>query len=130
MPSSFMRATREQNRLRMLVYGPPGAGKTWTALTFEQRLALAAGPDVPVAVIDSERGRSTKYEGDRPTPDAPPFRFDVCVLDNYSPATYTSKIEEAGSLGYFALVIDGIGHAWGGPGGILDLHDAMGGNRF
>jgi hypothetical protein len=132
VPSSFVKATREQNRLRMLLTGPPGSGKTWTGLTFAQRLrlALGTGPDVPIALIDSEHGRSTKYQGDRPTPDAPPLDFDVCVLKDYSPATYTSKVEEAGRDGYGVLIIDSLAHAWGGPGGVLDLHDAMGGNRF
>jgi hypothetical protein len=134
MPGSFLPATREQILLRLLLTGPPGSGKTWTVLSLSQRLALAlaleAGADVPIAVICSEHGRCAKYAGDRPTPDAPPLKFDICVLDEFSPAAYTRKIEAAGSEGYRILVIDGISHAWSGPGGILDLHGSLSGNSF
>jgi hypothetical protein len=131
MPSSFVPATREQILLRLLLTGPPGSGKTWCSLSFGQRLALALalelGVDVPIALIDSEHGRAAKYLGDRPTPDAPPFKFDICVLDQFSPAVYTNKIEEAGRSGYRILLVDGLAHAWGS---LLDLHDSLGGNRF
>lgn len=95
---AFKRATKEQSKLRLAIFGPSGAGKTFTALR------IAAGLGGTVAVIDSERGSASKYS-DR-------FEFDVCDLTDKRIAGYVEQIREAGRAGYAVLIIDSLSHAW------------------
>lgn len=123
--SRFQQATRKKLRLRMAIDGPSGTGKTYTALRFAFTLAGDTGR---VAVIDTEHGSASKYEGE--SPDGIPFNFGVLELTNYAPTEYTAAIQEAGREGFDVLVIDSLSHAWIGEGGALDLKDKQGGNSF
>jgi hypothetical protein len=93
----FKKATKKQSKLRAAIFGPAGAGKTFTAL------AVAGGLGKKVAVIDTERGSASKY-ADR-------FGFDVCELEGRSIDHYVSAINDAGS-NYDVLIIDSLTHAW------------------
>lgn len=116
----FRKATVASRTFKILLAGPAGAGKTYTAL----RMATALGG--PIALIDSEHGSSEIYAGD--------FDFDVLVLDSYHPQIYMAAIDAAVEEGYGTLIIDGLSHAWFGPDGVLNLVDAVAGkyagNRF
>lgn len=96
--SSFRKATKAQAKLRAALFGPSGAGKTFSALR------IATGLGGSIAFIDSERGSASKY-ADR-------FEFDVCDLANKTIDGYCKVIKEAGSAGYNVLVIDSLSHAW------------------
>lgn len=93
---TFTRATKERAKLRLALFGPSGAGKTYTAL------GIASGLGGRVAVIDTERGSASKY-ADR-------FEFDVLELPKTDIATYLEGIRAA--AGYDALIIDSLSHAW------------------
>jgi hypothetical protein len=93
---AFSKATKKQSKLRLALFGPSGAGKTYTAL----RLATGIGGNI--AVIDTERGSASKY-ADR-------FGFDVLDLQQKDIKTYTEAIKAAS--GYDVLVIDSLTHAW------------------
>jgi hypothetical protein len=93
---SFKKATLEQSRLRLAIYGPSGAGKTYTALR------IATGIGGPIAVIDTERRTARKYSRT--------FDFDVNELDTRTIDAYVQAIQEA--KGYNVLVIDSMSHAW------------------
>lgn len=95
---SFTKATKAQAKLRCAIFGPSGAGKTFTSLR------IASGIGGKIAVIDTERGSASKY-ADR-------FDFDVLDLDDKSIETYVGAIKAAGSAGYDVLVIDSLSHAW------------------
>jgi hypothetical protein len=92
----FKKATKEKAKLRCAMFGPSGAGKTFTALS------MATGLGSSIAVIDSERGSASKY-ADR-------FEFDVIDLEKKTIDEYVKWIEEA--KGYDVLVIDSLSHAW------------------
>jgi hypothetical protein len=94
----FTKATKEQAKLRLALFGPSGAGKTYTAL----RMATGMGGNI--AVIDTERGSASKY-ADR-------FEFDVLELDTRNIATYCQAIGAANRAGYNVLIIDSLTHAW------------------
>lgn len=94
----FTRATKQQALLRCALFGPSGAGKTFTALR------IATGMGGPIALIDTERCSASKY-GDR-------FEFDTCDLSDRRIDGYIGAITEAGSAGYRVLIIDSLSHAW------------------
>lgn len=115
--SMFSKATKKKQRARVALMGPPGSGKTYTALTIGKALGNR------IAVIDTERGSASKYSGDVAD-------FDVAELDGtYSPKAYVAAIRAAADAGYDVLVIDSLSHAWEGSGGILSQVDQKGG-RF
>lgn len=96
--SGFKRATKAQAKLRAAIFGPSGAGKTFTSLR------VATGLGGPIAVIDTERGSASKYS-DR-------FTFDVLELEDQSIAGYVEAIRQAAEAGYAVLVIDSLSHGW------------------
>lgn len=94
----FKKAEKHGSKLRLAIFGPPGSGKTMTAL----RIAKGIGGNI--AFIDSERGSASKYS-DR-------FNFDVVNLEKKTVEEYTACIRAAAAEGYNVLVIDSLSHAW------------------
>jgi hypothetical protein len=94
----FQKAVKSKSKLRCALFGPSGAGKTFSALS------IAKGIGGKVAVIDSERGSASKY--------ADKFEFDVVDLEKKSIDEYVQFIQEAGNAGYSVLIIDSLTHAW------------------
>jgi AAA domain-containing protein len=105
----FTLATREAVKARIALTGPPGSGKTFTALT------LATGLSGRVAVIDTERGRAKEYAGTFSFHHFAPVRFD--------PRELVRLLAVAGQHGYGAIVIDSLSHYWMGKGGALEFVD-------
>lgn len=136
---SFKPAVRRKSKLRMALDGPAGSGKTLSALRFAFALAKSIadplGRAPRVAVIDTESGSASKYQGDNL--DGVPFEFDVMELSDFAPDRYTEAIKAAGlasfgdgTRGYDVLIIDSLSHAWTGKGGALEMKDKQGGNSF
>jgi hypothetical protein len=98
MTFQFKKATKQQAKLRMAIFGPSGAGKTFTALR------VATGIGGRIAVIDTERGSASKYS-DR-------FDFDVLELEDANIDVYQQAIRAAGQGGYNVLILDSLSHAW------------------
>ena len=94
--SNFKKATKEQAKLRLALFGVSGSGKTYTALR------IATGLGGKIAVIDTERNSACKYS-DR-------FDFDVCNATKPSIENLKMFIEEAKN--YDVLIIDSMTHAW------------------
>lgn len=92
----FKKATKEQSKLRLALFGVSGGGKTYSALR------LATGLGGSIALIDTEHGTASKY-ADR-------FDFDVCNLDKATINNVLMCIEKA--KGYDVLIIDSLTHAW------------------
>jgi hypothetical protein len=107
---AFKKAVRSNVMLRLALMGPPGAGKTFSALAIATRLGAGR-----VALVDTERGSALKY-ADR-------FGFDHLELERHSPDDYIAALEAARQGGYKALVIDSWSHAWSGRGGALEMVD-------
>jgi hypothetical protein len=99
--AGFKKATKAAAKLRAAIFGPSGAGKTFTSLRVATGLAGSGGR---IAVIDTERGSASKY-ADR-------FAFDVLELDDQTIDGYVAAIREAAAAGYAVLVIDSLSHGW------------------
>ena len=92
----FHKATKTKSKLRLALFGPSGAGKTFTALQ------IATGIGGSIALIDTEYGSASKY-ADR-------FEFDTAEAHNPSIDTLIEIISGAGD--YSVLVIDSLTHPW------------------
>jgi len=98
MAMQFQRATKKACKLRVAIYGPAGAGKTYTALR------MAKGIGGRVAVIDTEAGTSEKY-ADR-------FEFDVLKLEQPTIDRMIEAWKAAVDAGYRVVVVDSLSHVW------------------
>ena len=128
MSFTFAKATKKQSRLRMDIEGPPGSGKTFTALKIATGLLSPGGK---IALIDTERGSASKYSWDpdlyppgTPIPEGR-FVFDVLELDNFAPSKYVEAMILADSMGYEVTVVDSLSHAWNAKGGALEMADKI-----
>jgi hypothetical protein len=95
---AFKKAVKSQSKLRAAMFGPSGAGKTYSAL------AIASGMGGKIALIDSERSSASLY-ADR-------FNFDQVDLVEKTVDEYVRYIDEAAAAGYDVLIIDSLSHAW------------------
>ena len=98
--AGFKKATKAAAKLRAAVFGPSGAGKTFSGL----RIATGLADGKPIAFIDTERGSASKYSDH--------FDFDVLELDDKSIEGYVDAIQLAAAEGYEVLIIDSLSHAW------------------
>lgn len=99
-------------KLNIALWGPSGAGKTYTALALAHRLGQR------VAVLDSEHRASALYT----------TRFPARIaemVEPFSPERYIEAIHDAEAAGFDVLVIDSLSPEWDGPGGCLDALAAL-----
>lgn len=95
---------------RALLHGPPGSGKTRTAMIVA---SVLAGDDGRVLVIDTERESALTYADD--------FDFDHLPWDApFGPRELGDCLAELGDR-YAAVVVDSLSHFWRGDGGTLDI---------
>jgi len=109
---AFTRAERKRAKARILIEGPSGSGKSYSAIR------LAKGIGGKIAAIDTEHGSLSMYSD--------VAEFDVMELSApFSPDRYCAAIREAEQAGYEVLIIDSITHEWSGEGGCLDIKDKL-----
>ena len=118
-------AVLEKVPLLVGIVGPPGGGKTYSALRMAKGIQ-AACPG-PIVLIDTERGRAAKY--------APEFPFLHLQFEPpYKPEDFLTAINNALTHKPAAIIIDSMSDEHEGEGGVLDWHDAeiskMGGNEW
>ena len=116
----LQKATRKKTKLRLNLSAPSGAGKTYSALLMAKGLV---GDWDKIAVIDTENGSASLYEhlGAFNTIElTPPF----------SPERYIQAIKACVDGGMECIIIDSSSHEWSGPGGCLEINDALAASRF
>lgn len=106
--------------LRMALSGPPGCGKTYSAIAIARALV---GPEALVTLIDTERGSSRRYLRPRG-----PFLFAPVDLEDFHPRRYIDLLRASAEAGAPAVIVDSLTHAWDGKGGVLEIVDTTGGD--
>ncbi len=102
-------AVRPALKGRMMLSGPPGSGKTRTALMLAEVLAEGG----PVVVIDTEKESALTYADD--------FTFKHIPWEApFDPRELTGDILAAGDI-YDVIIIDSGSHFWRASGGTLDI---------
>lgn len=116
----FEQATKAEAKARIALSGPPGSGKTYTALT------LAFGLGKNVVVVDTEHGTASKYVG------VNGWEFKRFNARSYSPLSLVEILGAAAGEGFDVLVLDSWSHYWEGTDGMLEQVDRRGrnGNNF
>lgn len=117
---AFVKAVKEQSKLRLALCSLAGYGKTFSSLSIGTAIGammreLKQG-DGRVGLIDTEHRSAAKFGGR--------FDFDTATLTSYSPLAYVEKIHEAEQAGYDVIIVDSLTHAWAGKGGALDQKDS------
>ena len=116
---TFEPATKAGAKARIALTGPPGSGKTYTAL------ALAFGLGRGVVVVDTERGTASKYAG------LNGWEFQRLNVHSYSPQSLVEILGAAAGQGFEVLILDSWSHYWEGIDGMLEQVDRRSGaNKF
>lgn len=119
MANGFKKAVRENLWVKVLLSGPSGAGKTYSALRLATGMVAKTGGS-GVAYVDTENRRASYYANE--------FDFDVIdMCDPYTPEKYIDAIEMAVNAGYKVIVLDSLSLEWMY---LNDVHDKMPGNSF
>jgi len=108
-------ATRGEEPLLIGLVGPPGGGKTLSALRLARGIQSVRGGDI--VLIDTESGRSRKYCGQIPfhhVEFAPPFT---------SP-DFLAAIQQQLGRNPACIIVDSMSDEHEGEGGYLEFHDA------
>lgn len=118
-------AERGNDPLLIGMIGPPGGGKTYSALRIARGMQKVRGGDI--VVIDTEGGRAKKYADD--------FKFlHVDMKPPYKPTDFLEAIKQQLKKIPAAVIIDSMSDEHEGTGGVLDWHgkevDRMGGTDY
>jgi len=109
MAIPFRRAKAEQAALRLGMYGPPGSGKTFTALLIAEGLAKISGKRI--AYCDTEHGTDF-YCKAVPSRRVHPEAFDFDAIYTKSVTETAEAIKTLSDEEYGVVVIDSISHMW------------------
>ena len=107
--AGFRKAKAEQAAIKMGIYGPPGSGKTFTALLLAEGLAGVSGKRV--AYVDTERGTDFYCKSVPPRP-VHPDAFDFDALYTRSITEVLSSVKSLSADEYGVIVVDSITHLW------------------
>jgi hypothetical protein len=107
--AGFRKAKCEQAALKMGFYGPPGSGKTFTALMCAEGLAKLAKKRV--AYCDTEHGTSFYCQTVKER-SVHPEAFDFDAIYTRSLSEIDAAIRGLNPAEYSVIVIDSITHVW------------------
>jgi hypothetical protein len=107
--AGFRKAKAEQAALKMGIYGPPGSGKTFTALLLAEGLGKLTNKRV--AYVDTEHGTDF-YCKAVPTRQVHPEEFDFDALYTKSITEVLASVRGLKPDDYGAVVIDSVTHLW------------------
>lgn len=109
MSAKFAKAEPQQARLKVSMYGPPGSGKTLTALLFAEGLARVRSKRI--AYVDTERGTDF-YAQKVPARAVHPEAFDFDAIYTKSLSDVTDAVRGLSPDEYGVVVLDSVSHLW------------------
>lgn len=107
--AGFRKAKAEQAALKIGIYGPPGAGKTFTSLLMAEGLAQASG--LRVAYVDTEHGTDF-YCKAVPSRAVHPEAFDFDAIYTRSITEVIEAVKSLKPAEHGVVVLDSITHLW------------------
>ena len=107
--AGFRKAKAEQAAVKLGIYGPPGSGKTFTALLLAEGLAAVTGKRV--AYIDTERGTDFYCQAVK-TRAVHPEAFDFDAIYTRSITEVLAAVRGLKPEEHGILVLDSITHLW------------------
>ncbi len=107
--AGFRKAKAEQAAIKMALYGPPGSGKTFTALLVAE--GLAALTKKRIAYVDTERGTDF-YTKNNPARVQHPAAFDFDAMYTRSITEIVTHIRALNPAEYGVVILDSITHIW------------------
>src|SRR5689334_21629374 len=109
---TYRPATRDATAPLIMLAGPPGVGKTYSALRLARGLV---GPEGKIFLADTDNGRAKFY--------ADEFQFQHLNLhEPFRPVVFENAAVHAQRQGADCLIIDNFMHEHMGPGGLLEWH--------
>lgn len=114
----LQKANRQRSKMRLLLQGASGSGKTMSALLLAH--GLSGGDWSRVAVIDSENHSANLY--------ADLGAYNVLpLLAPFTPEKYVQAITVCEEAGMEVIILDSITHEWEN---LLDYHGSLPGSSF
>lgn len=107
--SGFRKAKAEQAALKIGMYGPPGSGKTFTALLIAEGLSILSKKRI--AFIDTEHGTDFYCQA-VPTRGVHPGAFDFDALYTRSLTDALASVRELSAEQHAVIVVDSVTHLW------------------
>jgi len=107
--AGFKKAKAEQAALKLGMYGPPGSGKTFTALLLAEGLGKLSNKRI--AYIDTERGTDFYCQA-VPTRAVHPDPFDFDAIYTRSIMEVIVAVRNLNHDEYGVLVLDSVTHLW------------------
>lgn len=99
----IQKATKASQKLKLLLQGTSGSGKTYSSLILATEIAKKF--NTKIIYVDTENGSASLYSDK--------FDFDVVELTNHSVNSYIETMQEIKNLPeYGVVVIDSITHEW------------------
>lgn len=112
------KADRKKSRIRLLLGGASGSGKTYSALLLAK--GLTGGDMSKVLVIDTEGASAEFYSAGELA------GFHILELSApFHPDRYVQALRAGEQAGYAVIILDSITHEWNGAGGCLDIHQTF-----
>ncbi len=105
---AFKKAEPEQGFLKASMYGPPGSGKSFSALLFAE--GLAKRDKKRIAYVDTERG--TDFYAKKAPRLVHPEAFDFDALYTTSLSDVLENVKSLDPEVHGVVVIDSISHLW------------------
>lgn len=111
----YRAAHRDKTAPLIMISGPPGTGKTYSALLLARGMA---GPNGTIFLADTDNGRAKFY--------ADEFQFQHLNLhEPFRPIIFEEAARQAQKQGAAVLIIDNFMAEHAGPGGLLEWHEEI-----